>query len=460
LTNISQISESEGSSCKSKTFAIKRKQSVLMEDFDLQTYKAKTESTKFLSWGQYMMIKASHVDTFIQWDKSSNLDELNGEYFNSGIHPSDLNYCIPSVRANQKNSKEKLPTSVQQYVVEADSDQSRLADSSNSLSQRICKSIHQGWPAFYSASCSPQRGMDPWAEIPPKKKKKKPTVQVSNSQCFNGNEQSNHWQQSQLLVGPTVPGGRMIGGDMWRGDSPDVDGPMSITGSSRSASMRSLRLRAHAASGVTVLCIDIKGFTAGCAEMSAGQVGEWVAEFYQRVDQAASARGVRKVEVRGDCCVCVAGAGGRIPWFEQGPARAAGADGEESQVTRMLAFAADLHADLATLAHAGAGGTCVRMGVAAGDVSVLLGEAAAGNGGGGGGFVSVQGEAATIATRMEALSTAGTVLVHSSAVKRWAAEGGAELPWPASVCVGGENDGAVESAVFDCALRAFRLTDA
>ena len=123
----------------------------------------------------------------------------------------------------------------------------------------------------------------------------------------------------------------------------------------------------------TLLFIDIKGFTSTCASMTAGSVGEWVAAFYERVDVAAAAHGVSMVEVRGDCCICIAGAEGAVP----GRAfAAAAADPAASQATRILAFAAALHADLATL-PAGAAATVARMGVATGEVSLLVSDGAA-----------------------------------------------------------------------------------
>ena len=47
-----------------------------------------------------------------------------------------------------------------------------------------------------------------------------------------------------------------------------------------------------------MLLVDIKGFTAECAALSAREAGEWVAAFYERVDAAAAPLGVRKAEVR------------------------------------------------------------------------------------------------------------------------------------------------------------------
>ena len=105
-----------------------------------------------------------------------------------------------------------------------------------------------------------------------------------------------------------------------------------------------LRMSTHTAQ-VTVLSIDIKGFTTSCAAMPAARVGEWVAAFYCHVDAAAAAHGVSKVEVRGDCCICVTGAEGDVP--ARAVAAPAGEDRRADQATRMLSFAAALHADRA-----------------------------------------------------------------------------------------------------------------
>ena len=69
-----------------------------------------------------------------------------------------------------------------------------------------------------------------------------------------------------------------------------------------------------------------------------------------------------------------------------------------------------------------------------------------------------------MAARMEALSEAGTVLAHRSAVDKWVAEGAgraaagrSERGAPAMVQVECGGKGAQEAAVYDCARRAFRL---
>ena len=200
-----------------------------------------------------------------------------------------------------------------------------------------------------------------------------------------------------------------------------------------------------------MLLIDIKGFTSACAAMSASSVGEWVAAFYERVDLAAAAHGVSRVEVRGDCCVCVAGVEGAVP---SRAFVAAAADAAASQATRMLAFASALHADLATLPAGPAGcapATATRMGIATGEVSFLVGDSAAADAAP---FLSVLGDAAAVAARMEALSSPGAAHVHRSTALKWAAE--ARQPPPATVSVDCGGRGQQPAAVYDCATGAFR----
>ncbi len=83
--------------------------------------------------------------------------------------------------------------------------------------------------------------------------------------------------------------------------------------------------------------------------MTASQVCEWVARFYATVDRVAEAHGVRKAEVRGDCCVCVSGSASAAgaAWHEDA---SSARDRAVDQVTRMLDFAADLHHRLGSLA--------------------------------------------------------------------------------------------------------------
>jgi class 3 adenylate cyclase len=171
-----------------------------------------------------------------------------------------------------------------------------------------------------------------------------------------------------------------------------------------------------------------------------------MADFYERVDMVAAAHGVSKVEVRGDCCVCVSGAEGAVP--SAGLADAS-ADPRQDQATRMLAFAAALHDNLRTLSAGGAA-TAARMGVATGECAFLVG----GGGAEAASFLSVRGEAVRLAARMEGLAGPGAAHVHASAAVRWAAEAGSPPPPAVSVDCGG-GPGLPLAAVFDCAARAF-----
>jgi class 3 adenylate cyclase len=186
------------------------------------------------------------------------------------------------------------------------------------------------------------------------------------------------------------------------------------------------------------------------------QVGAWVTDFYDRVDRAAAPHGVRKVEVRGDCCICVA------------DDDAGAAVGGAGPVTRALAFAADLHADLVTAAAAPGGRAIVaRVGMASGPVALLEDEAAergaggvvgdaatAGERGGEWCFRSVQGDTVNVAARMEALGCPGAAVVHKSAADRWAAENG--RVGPRTVCVECKGRGVQRAAVYDLGRRAWR----
>jgi class 3 adenylate cyclase len=199
---------------------------------------------------------------------------------------------------------------------------------------------------------------------------------------------------------------------------------------------------------VTVLFIDIKGFTSQCASMPAGRVGEWIADFYERVDTVAAAHGVSKVEVRGDCCVCVAGAEGAVP----SPAlAAASADRRCDQATRMLAFATALHDNLQTLSVGGAA-TAARMGMATGECAFLVSDAA--GGAEAGRFASIRGETVGLAARMESLAGPGAVYVHRSTAHKWAVE--ARSPPPPTMRVECDAGGLPRAAVYDCAARTFR----
>ena len=179
----------------------------------------------------------------------------------------------------------------------------------------------------------------------------------------------------------------------------------------------------------------------------------WVADFYARVDRAAAPHGVRKAEVRGDCCICVA----EDAWGAAGK----GGPGAGGSVGRALAFAADLHDDLARAAAGKGGGraTAARVGVAWGPVAVLEDDGTGGagrEGGGGWRFRSVQGDTVNVAARMEALGCPGAAMVHRSAADRWAGGRAGAGGGPRTVCVECKGRGVQRAAVYDLGRRAWR----
>ena len=198
---------------------------------------------------------------------------------------------------------------------------------------------------------------------------------------------------------------------------------LSVSSSNTSFS-RSMKIATYIAPLATIMFIDIQGFTAKCASMSAAEVGSWVSDFYEKVDVAAHPHGVRKVEARGDCCVCLTG-------------DACGT--ADDQVVRILAFAARLDSSLRV-----SGNTYARMGIATGSVTFLTSD----------GFASVLGNTVDTAERMESLSSPGTVMVPRSSAERWAQETG--CPAPQTLCVQGKGMDPERVAVFHCALGTFR----
>jgi len=154
---------------------------------------------------------------------------------------------------------------------------------------------------------------------------------------------------------------------------------------------------------ITVLLVDIKNFTSSCSSLSAREVCAWISTFYALVDQAALPLGVRKAEIRGDCCICVAGDLSVAPCK-----RLLSPASKDDQVTRMLRFAEILQPSLLGAKPS----ISVRMGIAYGEAAFLIDDY----------FISVQGKVVNTAARMETHAPQGTVMVHQSALHKWADE--------------------------------------
>ena len=149
----------------------------------------------------------------------------------------------------------------------------------------------------------------------------------------------------------------------------------------------------------TVMFIDLKNFTSICSHSNATDVGNWIASFYNEVDDLAYEHGIRVAERRGDCCICLT---------DENRGR--------RSVSRMLSFAIDAHDHLLDLECARGDSsdknlrrpTLCRMGIATGDVAMVCSDDDR--------FVTVQGDVVNVASRLEALAGADTVLVHNSAI--------------------------------------------
>ena len=162
----------------------------------------------------------------------------------------------------------------------------------------------------------------------------------------------------------------------------------------------------------TIMFIDLKNFTERCAVSPVAGVGEWMSAFYHNTNRIAKVHVVKVMEWRGDCCICMSDA---LQCNEK-PAD------HLFMVTRMLAFACDMFNALRNVEqprrdmsnHNIFKSTTCRMGMASGDVSVLMDNK--------GIFSAVQGDVVNMAARLESMSEDGRVMVHSSSLHYLALE--------------------------------------
>ena len=133
-------------------------------------------------------------------------------------------------------------------------------------------------------------------------------------------------------------------------------------------------------------------------------MGSWISTFYAVVDKAAVGHNIRKVETRGDCCICLA---------DSNPA-----DGY-TQVDKALQFASTLNDSIKVveeLPEWGGQSAMVRIGMATGDCAMLIDNGLLRWNGDeiqesctDSSFRCVHGNVVNIAARMEAVSAPGKV---------------------------------------------------
>lgn len=145
----------------------------------------------------------------------------------------------------------------------------------------------------------------------------------------------------------------------------------------------------------TCLFFDIVEFSKICAERSSEHVGQWLLKIHEVVEVNMRQHAVQIVEIRGDCYICITGT------------QHVAGDRPESQMTRMVAFAAGVQRTLA-----GKLSTPVRIGVATG--ACTIGYIRANNS-----TVNVcaYGDTINMAARMEQNGKPGRVLLTAAAAR-------------------------------------------
>jgi class 3 adenylate cyclase len=157
----------------------------------------------------------------------------------------------------------------------------------------------------------------------------------------------------------------------------------------------------------TVLFVDIVSFMSTCSRRSLSNVSDWMSRVHAIIDGLLLEHAVRKVETRGDCCICVTGTNFLVS--KEAPTR----DFAFDQVTRMLRFARALVRQLSEKEK-----TQVRVGMATG--SVVLTHIA---------HASdlqpakyIYGDTVNLAARMEQTGREGFVQMHCSAAEAYLQE--------------------------------------
>jgi hypothetical protein len=156
-------------------------------------------------------------------------------------------------------------------------------------------------------------------------------------------------------------------------------------GGEPSAKRRAKKLYIHDEiwSDLSVLVVDIKNFTATCSILSAGRAGDWTQTFYDCFFRLCDVYQMMFLEKRGDCCIC----------------------SSQGNVKCLLQMAVDLYYNLIKT-HT------LRMGVATGDMQVLLGH----------NFFSVGGSTVRRADSLQSQTKPGFLLMDKPSANKWSKE--------------------------------------
>jgi class 3 adenylate cyclase len=163
----------------------------------------------------------------------------------------------------------------------------------------------------------------------------------------------------------------------------------------------------------TVLYMDIVDFTRHCMAKPLDEISDWMTRIHGTIDGLLERYGVRKVETRGDCVICVSGT--NFVAESGGTSRDLCGD----QAARMLSFAHDLGTALSAI-----DGTAARMGMASGPV-VLTHIA---HGGDALPAKYIYGDTVNVACRMEQTGRVGAVQLEETAARTYARERGVAPP--------------------------------
>ena len=184
----------------------------------------------------------------------------------------------------------------------------------------------------------------------------------------------------------------------------------------------------------TVLYADIVNFSKQCTDRGLKEISSWMTQIHSTIDHLLAKYAIRKVETRGDCCICVSGTN-----FVSGHGDTRSRDLACDQATRMLMFGTELALALYEIDH-----TEVRVGMASGSIVLT--------------HIShrsdalpakyIYGDTVNVACRMEQTGRAGSIQLSESANRLYADEQGTP---PAPMQVKDiKGKGPMRASMYDC----------